>query len=96
MENKFTEWNEFEKELDISLEQEEEIRLEMEIIKATIEARKNKKMSQVELSLKSGIKQPSIARIEKGIHSPTINSLLRILYPLGYTLKIVPIDKKKN
>lgn len=96
MENKFPEWKEFEKELDISLEQEEEIRLEMEIIKATIEARKNKKMSQEELSIKSGIKQPSIARIEKGIHSPTINSLLRILYPLGYTLKVVPINKKKS
>ncbi len=96
MENKFPEWKEFEKELDISLEQEEEIRLEMEIIKATIEARKNKKMSQEELSIKSGIKQPSIARIEKGVHSPTINSLLRILYPLGYTLKVVPINKKKR
>lgn len=96
MKNKFPEWKEFEKELDISLEQEEEIRLEMEIIKATIEARKNKKMSQEELSIKSGIKQPSIARIEKGIHSPTINSLLRILYPLGYTLKVVPINKKKS
>lgn len=96
MENKFPEWKEFEKELDISLEQEEEIRLEMEIIKATIEARKNRKMSQEELSIKSGIKQPSIARIEKGIHSPTINSLLRILYPLGYTLKVVPINKKKR
>ena len=96
MKNKFPEWKEFEKELDISLEQEEEIRLEMEIIKATIEARKNKKISQEELSIKSGIKQPSIARIEKGIHSPTINSLLRILYPLGYTLKVVPINKKKR
>lgn len=96
MENEFPEWKEFEKELDISLEQEEEIRLEMEIIKATIEARKNRKMSQEELSIKSGIKQPSIARIEKGIHSPTINSLLRILYPLGYTLKVVPINKKKR
>lgn len=96
MENKFPEWKEFEKELDISLEQEEEIRLEMEIIKATIEARKSKKMSQEELSIKSGIKQPSIARIEKGVHSPTINSLLRILYPLGYTLKVVPINKKKR
>lgn len=96
MSNKFQEWNDFEKELDISIEQEEEIRLEMEIIKATIEARKNKKMSQKELSVKSGIKQPAIARIEKGVHSPTINSLLKILYPLGYTLKVVPINKKKN
>lgn len=96
MSNKFQEWNDFEKGLDISIEQEEEIRLEMEIIKATIEARKNKKMSQEELSVKSGIKQPAIARIEKGVHSPTINSLLKILYPLGYTLKVVPINKKKN
>lgn len=31
------------------------------------------------------------ARIESPVHSPQIDSLLRVLTPLGYTLQIVPI-----
>ncbi len=36
MANKFTEWNEFEKELNITSEEEELIKLEMDIINAMI------------------------------------------------------------
>jgi hypothetical protein len=32
--------------------------------------------------------------METAAHSPQIDSLLRILIPLGYTLKIEPIIKK--
>ncbi len=70
MSKKFTTWDEFEKELNITPEQELEIQLEMDIIKATIEARKKNNLTQRELSEKSGVKQPAIARIEKGINSP--------------------------
>ena len=70
--------------------------MEMEIIQATIEARKNKKMSQEELSKRSGLKQSAIARVESGVHSSSINTLIKILYPLGYTLKVVPIKYKKR
>ncbi len=96
MNKKFESWNEFEKKLNITPEQEIEIRLEMDIIKATIEARKNMKLSQSELSRKTGIKQPAIARFEKGTHSPTINSLIKILVPMGYGLKVVPLKGEKN
>ena len=92
--NKFEKWDMFEKKLNISKEQEEEIKLEMELIKTTIKIRENSNMSQNELSKKSGIMQPAIARLEKGRHSPSVNTLLKILIPMGYTLKIVPIRKK--
>lgn len=85
-------WKDFEKTLNIT---EEEICLEMDIIKATIEARTKAKLSQEELSKKTGIKQPSIARIEKGTHSPTANTLIKILYPMGYTIKVVPLENSK-
>ena len=65
MNKKLQKWEDFEKELDITPEQEEEIKLEMEIIEATIKARKENNISQEELSRRTGIKQPSIARIEK-------------------------------
>ena len=94
--SKYEKWEEFEKTLNITPEQEEEIRMEMEIIQATIEARKNKKMSQEELSKRSGLKQSAIARVESGAHSSSINTLIRILYPLGYTLKVVQIKYKKR
>ena len=68
--------------------------LEKQIILATIEARKKAKLTQKELSEKSGIIQPSIAKIERQKRSPQVYTLLRLLYPLGYTLKVVPIDKK--
>ncbi|MBR4671158.1 MAG: helix-turn-helix transcriptional regulator [Butyrivibrio sp.] len=51
-------------------------------------------LSQAELADKCNVKQPMIARVEKAVHSPQINSLLKILVPMGYKLEIVPMDKK--
>lgn len=92
----FQEWEEFEKELNITPEQEEEIRLEMEIIQATINARKNKNITQEELSKLTGLKQSTIARVESSKHSPTTNTLIKMLYPMGYTLKVMPLKKMKK
>lgn len=95
MSERFTEWKDFEKELNITPEQEIEIRLETDIIKATIEARKKNKLTQRDLSKKTGITQPVIARIEKCVNSPQTNTLIKLLYPMGYTLKVVPLDEIK-
>ena len=92
MADKFTKWEDFEKELNITPEQEAEIRLEMDLIEATIEARKKCNLSQRELSERSGIKQPAIARIEKQSHSPQVATLMRLLYSMGYTLRVVPLE----
>ena len=95
MSEKFTKWEEFEKKLNLTPEEEQQIRLEMDVIKATIEARKKNKLTQRELSKKSGVKQPVIARIEKCINSPQTNTLIKLLYPMGYTLRVVPLEDKK-
>lgn len=95
MGDKFTKWEEFENELEITPEQEAEIQLEMDIIRATIEARKRCNLTQRELSRKSGVKQPVIARIEKYINSPQTSTLIKLLYPMGYTLKVVPLEEVK-
>ena len=52
MDDKFMKWEDFEKELDITSEQEAEIQLEMDLIEATIEARKRCGLTQQELSKK--------------------------------------------
>lgn len=91
---RFTDWKEFRKELNLSQEDEMEIELEVQLIEATIEARKNANLTQRDLSELSGIKQPSIAKIESLVHSPQASTLIKLLYPMGYTLKIVPIEKE--
>ena len=67
-----------------------EIKLNAQIIGALIDARNGKKISQKELEELSGVRQPIIARIERGKTDPQITTLLRILEPLGMTLAVVP------
>ena len=93
--DKFKTWKEFRKELNITPEQEEEIRIENEIIQATIEARKKKQITQAEISKKSGLTQSVVARIESGTHSPTMQTMIKYLYAIGYTLQVVPAKDKK-
>ena len=94
MSGKFTNWEVFEKELNITPEQEAEIQLEMDLIKATIEARKKANLSQRELGKKAGIKQPAIARIESRSRSPQVATLIKMLYPMGYTIRVVPLNEE--
>lgn len=89
-------WDEVKKELNINSEQEAEIQLEEDIIESTIEARKKNKLTQRELSKISGVKQPVIARIEKYANSPQTSTLIKLLYPMGYTIRVVPLDDIKN
>ena len=88
-------WEDVKSEIEQNFTKEDlkEIDFEMQIIEATIEARKKKKISQQELSKLTGITQSSIARVESGTHSPSMNTLIRMLTPMGYTLKVVPIKK---
>ena len=69
------------------------IDLQTNLIEKMIRIRKKQGISQEELSKMCGIKQSSIARMEKMNHVPRINTLLRLLIPLGYKLDIVPITK---
>ena len=92
----FKNWKKVKKEIesDFTPEEIEEMELEKQIILATIEARKKASMTQQELSEKTGIVQPSIAKIENFVRTPQYTTLMRLLYPLGYTLKVVPLKKK--
>ncbi|MDR1205980.1 MAG: helix-turn-helix transcriptional regulator [Peptococcaceae bacterium] len=84
-----TNWKDFRKNLNLSPEEEEIINLEKSLIAAVVEAREQSGLTQKQLSELCGIKQPVIARLESAVHSPQINSMIRILRPLGYTLAVV-------
>jgi len=84
-----TNWKDFRKGLKLTPEEEELISLEKSLITAVVEAREQSGLTQKQLSELCGIKQPVIARLESAVHSPQINSMIRILKPLGYTLAVV-------
>lgn len=88
-----TTWKGLREELNLSEEDEKIIALEKELIKTFVKIREEKGLTQTQLADMCNVKQPIIARIETAVHSPQIDSLLRILAPLGYTLQIVPIEK---
>lgn len=73
-------------------EQREKINLEVSLIGRLIEAREKKGITQQKLADMSGMKQSAIARIEKLSATPKIDTMIRLLKPLGYKLDIVPIE----
>ncbi|MCR4679866.1 MAG: helix-turn-helix domain-containing protein [Lachnospiraceae bacterium] len=89
-----SDWKQFRDELNISPEDESVIELEKELIRTMVRLREEQGLSQMDLAVKCNLKQPVIARMEKAVHSPQIDSLLKVLVPLGYKLQIVPMDKK--
>lgn len=68
--------------------------LRVALIGELIKARQERGLSQKKLEELSGVKQPVIARMEKGQTSPQIDTILKVLAPLGKTLAIVPLNSK--
>ena len=96
--SKFKNWKDVKKEIeaDFTPEDIEEMELEKQIIREAIEIRKMSNLTQQELSEKSGIIQPSIAKIESFVRTPQYTTLMKLLYPMGYTLKVVPLKERKE
>jgi predicted transcriptional regulator len=69
-----------------------EIKLNTQIVGELLRVRNGAGISQQELEAISGVKQPLIARIERGKVDPQVTTILRMLQPLGKTLAIVPIE----
>ena len=87
-------WEDVKKEL-YSEDRIKEFNIEANFLSNLIELRNEHKITQKQLEELSGIKQPMIARIENGDSIPRVDTLLRLLEPMGLTLKIVPINKNK-
>lgn len=86
-------WKTVRKSLNLTKEDETAIAFEKSLIDSVIDIREKKGLSQIELAKKANMKQSQLARFEKAVHSPQINSLIKILYPLGYTLKAEKIRR---
>ena len=64
------------------------------IITELIRARQEQGITQRQLEEMSGVKQPQIARMERGDANPQLDTLLKVLAPLGKTLAIVPLQAR--
>ena len=92
---KWTTWDDVEKEM-FTPEEIAESDLPVALIGELIKARQEKGISQKQLEELSGVKQPVIARMEKGYTSPQLDTILKLLLPLGKTLAIVPLGKPQK
>ena len=66
----------------------DDLSVEYEIKQAMIDARKEKKLTQKELSKLTGIQQSHISRLENANYNPSIAYLKRIAHALGKELHI--------
>lgn len=76
----------------ISEDDKVKIDFEVALIGKLIEARESKGLSQKQLADMCGLKQSAIARLERMNATPQLNTLIKVLKPLGYRLDIVPCD----
>lgn len=86
-------WANVRKEL-FTAEEIRESNLRVALIGEIIKARQEKGISQKKLEELSGVKQPVIARMERGTTSPQLETIMKILAPLGKTLAVVPLESK--
>ena len=90
MSKDLTTWEDIEKEVytpeEIAISD-----LHAEIMSELIKARNEKKITQRELEALCGVRQPVIARMEKGVGNTKIDTLIKVLLPLGKKLAIVSV-----
>lgn len=88
----FPVWDEeFDKE-HFAPEEIAESNMRVALITELIKARQEQGISQRQLEALSGVKQPQIARMERGDANPQLDTILKVLAPLGKTLAIVPLQ----
>lgn len=88
-------WEEFECEV-FTPEEIAASDLRVAVIGEIIKARNERGISQKKLEEMSGVKQPVIARMETGTTSPQLDTVLKILFSLGKTLAVVPLEQNGN
>jgi len=75
----------------------EEIQNDMKfaVLQEYVKIRKSKGITQEELSKRTGIARPNIARIENGSYNPTIEMLVRLAHGLDMHLDIKWVPNEK-
>ena len=69
------------------------IQPEMDVIRALVETRASRKMTQKQLSEITGINQADISKLENGTRNPSVRLLQRLADGMGMSLKIEFVPK---
>lgn len=85
--------DEFDKE-HFTSEEIAESDLRVALITSLIQVRKEQGLSQRDLEMISGVKQPQIARLERGDANPQLDTILKVLAAMGKTLAVVPLPAR--
>ena len=83
-------WADFERE-HLSREEIAASDLRIALMDEIVRARKSRGLSQRELEQLSGVRQPVIARLERGETSAQIDTITKILCALDMKLAVVPM-----
>jgi ribosome-binding protein aMBF1 (putative translation factor) len=78
---------------NISPAERAKIEFEVELIGKLIAAREANGMTQEQLAEAAGLKQSAVARLESLRATPQIDTLFKMLTPMGYKLTIVPSEE---
>ena len=87
-------WDDLRQEL-FTPEEIAECDIKVALLGEIINARQESGLTQKELEAASGVKQPVIARMERGTTDPQLSTVIKILASFGKTLAIVPLEQKK-
>ena len=88
-------WDSY-KETLLTPEERAELSVKAALVAEFISARHETGLTQKQLEAASGVKQPVIARLEKGTTDPQLSTLIKLLTPLGKTLAVVSTDSAKR
>lgn len=73
----------------------ENMQPEFDIIRAIVNARTSRNLTQKELAERTGINQADISKLENGTRNPTVNLLKRLAEGMDMALKIEFVPKQK-
>lgn len=71
------------------------IQPELDVIRAIVDVRTFRNMTQKELAERTGINQADISKLENGTRNPSVNLIKRLADGMGMALKIEFVPKQK-
>ena len=73
----------------------EAIQPEMDVIRASVDARTSQNLTRKELAERTGINQADISKLENGTRNPSVNLLKRLADGMGMALRIEFVPKQQ-
>lgn len=65
-----------------------QMKTRLALIEQLIKCRKEKRITQADISNATGIQRPNISRLESGKYNPTLDMIVRVADSIGYEVEI--------